>query len=190
MLCHKRCWCVQVSSAGGRKQPGWWYGRSQSPRRFWAGDIRHCHEERAPGTPGPHREQSRHRQRCEETCELWEWHSIVSGVSYWSADITPASPHPAGLKTRTVNADILMDILNTQQSLITHNNKYTYVGISGQEFGKNSKASDFSVRNCQDPGQLDPNEIRHQLWTKPGKFPVRVSFLRSLHCLATLETWS
>lgn len=83
----------------------------------------------------------------------------MSGVSYWSADITPASPHPAGLKTRTVNADIL----NTQQSLIKSHNKYTYVGISGQEFGKNSKASDFSVRNCQDPGQLDPNEIRHQL---------------------------
>ena len=60
-----------------------------------------------------------------------------------------------------------MDILNTQQSLITHHNKYTYyvgiTGISGQEFGKNSKASDFSVKNCQDPGQLDPNEIRHQL---------------------------
>ena len=64
----------------------------------------------------------------------------------------------------TVNADILVDILNTQQSLITHHNKYTYyVGISGQGFGKNSKASDFSVKNCQDPGQLDPNEIRHQL---------------------------
>lgn len=67
----------------------------------------------------------------------------MSGVSYWSADITPASPHPAGLKTRTVNADIL----NTQQSLIKSHNKYTYVGISGQqEFGKKSKASDFSVR--------------------------------------------
>ena len=116
----QRWCCVQVSSAGGRKQPGWWSQTHRVPGGWGllTSDNVTRREERAPGALGPHRELSRHRQRCEETCE-----SDTVLCPGWVTGLLTLHQHHhtlPGLNTQTVHIDLIFKYTH-YRAILDHN---------------------------------------------------------------------